>query len=263
MAVVRPGVGTRTLSDGRVVQVRDRRIGSARPSATSNKAVASASAAAAQAHGCWQPRYDPYGDLSGYVPSARPEDAVQPDDDDSGRSRPLCTLDEALAAAGRSPERTVVEETWERTPSGGYRCVEKPVGTELTGPAFLSTHEPSRVSGHKLHVAAGTVDDVADVARRLWPVAEEYGLGMKIMTPKGLAATGAAKGKGVTVYLTGRATLDRDTAAVAAALDGYETDATVEGDTPVVGHVYHRFELSHDPGHEVGGREYHRLYRRA
>ena len=117
-------------------------------------------------------------------------------------------------------------------------------------------------SGHKLHIAAADLQQVRDALHRVWPVCQQAGLGLKAVgSTENLAHN---HGKGLTIYLPRRATIHRDTTLVAAALRGYDPSvADIYGDTQVIGAVWHRYEFTQDPGHDVDTREYYRLYQPA
>ncbi|MFL6118873.1 hypothetical protein [Actinophytocola sp.] len=101
-------------------------------------------------------------------------------------------------------------------------------------------------SGHHLHIAARSLVQVREATRRLWPVATAYGLGLDAALDPDTVA--AAAGAGVIVHLPRLATLDRDTTAVVAALDGFRAHPDpLPGTTPIAGAVYHRHTNASEP----------------
>lgn len=105
-------------------------------------------------------------------------------------------------------------------------------------------------SGHKLHIACASFDDVRAVLARVFEVLFRAGLGCKAATS--LAAL--ERGKGVVVYLPRRATVGRDASLVAAALAGYRPSAPVDifGSERLAGAVWWRHEFGGvDPGSDV------------
>ncbi|MEU3455640.1 hypothetical protein ABZ671_18865 [Micromonospora sp. NPDC006766] len=127
-------------------------------------------------------------------------------------------------------------------------------------PAWKQLLSPDSHSGHKLHVPAATLADVRARLAAVFAVAWSAGLGMKAAT----SSTALATGKGVVIYLPRRATVDRDTSLIAAALAGYRPSAPVTcvGSTQLTDGLWWRHEFGGaDPGYDVfDPREYRALY---
>jgi hypothetical protein len=201
----------------------------------------------------------PPGDLSGYVPS--PHGPVgEPAAGDAGHARLVIADPDEAVRRVRAMDGVDNGDQW--VPAQ---------------PDWVMVADPRRWSGHKLHVACDDADQVAEATARLHRIVADRGIGMKaaarhlVEPPANLGPHGryhrvkaAPVRKGVTLYLPRRDDLDRDTTAVAAALDGYQCDTTLSGDNHVGGPLWHRYEFTHDPGHDVDDyRTYHRLYCRA
>lgn len=127
-------------------------------------------------------------------------------------------------------------------------------------PAWKQLASPDTFSGHKLHVACASFDDVRAVVARLVPVVFRAGLGCKAAT----SPLGLSRGKGVVVYLPRRDSVARDASLIALALDGYRASAPVDifGGERLAGDLWWRHEFGGvDPGFDVFSRaEYRSLY---
>lgn len=119
---------------------------------------------------------------------------------------------------------------------------------------------PNTHSGHKLHIACATFDDVRSVLARVFEVAWRAGMGCKAAT----SPVALERGKGVVVYLPRRATIDRDASLIARALDGYAPTTPVDilGSVHLTGALWWRHEFGGiDPGVDVWTlSEYRALY---
>lgn len=195
-------------------------------------------------------------DLSGYVPDPTRPGPAGPFDDDR------------LTVALSDPDMAirVIRRRYERERADGW--------VVPTGPGWVQTHETEQLSGHKLHVAAESMEQVVELVERLHPIATAYGLGLKFASASRMSpspdladdlpeAVRTPTTKAATVYLPRRATLDRDTSVIVEALSGYVCAADIPGDTHVAGAVWHRFELERDPRRDVDDLEYRRMYRPA
>ncbi|MEN3308876.1 MAG: hypothetical protein V7603_5078 [Micromonosporaceae bacterium] len=129
------------------------------------------------------------------------------------------------------------------------------------GPPWVQVLSSEQVSGHKLHVAAANLEQVREALSRVWVVCQQAGLGLK--AAGGEENLAYNNGKGLTIYLPRRDTIHRDASLVAAALDGYHPGVDIYGDTRLSDAVWHRYEFTHDPGHDVDLFRYRQLYRPA
>ena len=132
--------------------------------------------------------------------------------------------------------------------------------------SFYSVVSPATFSGTKLHIEASTPEQTDDAYQRVYDIVQARGLGMKVATPKfhtSAAGTGQ-EGKGVTIYLPRRDTVDDDIGFISRALEGYDAPGRgIAGDEPVDGvpGLYRRYELSPDaPDRDLDYSEYHRYY---
>lgn len=127
-------------------------------------------------------------------------------------------------------------------------------------PAWKQLASPETHSGHKLHIACASFDDVRSVVARVLPVVVRAGLGCKAAT----SALALRRGKGVVVYLPRRASVDRDASLIVAAMAGYRPSSPVDifGSVQLDGAVWWRHEFGGvDPGADVWSMgEYRALY---
>jgi GNAT superfamily N-acetyltransferase len=142
------------------------------------------------------------------------------------------------------------------------------------GGMFAQLSMPNTMSGTKLHVRADNVDETADALDAVADVIEARGLGAKVAGHRFHDAVVEGRpeqaGKGLTIYLPERATVDDDTTAIADALraagyspgnaDPIAGDDTIDAD---VG-LYGRYELSDGaPDRDLTVDEYRDWYQEA
>lgn len=143
---------------------------------------------------------------------------------------------------------------------------------ESVGGMFAQLSMPRTLSGTKLHVRADDVDETAAALEAVADVIEARGLGAKVAGHRfhtAVAGSGQA-GKGLTIYLPERATVDDDTAAIADALRaaGYRPGVSdpIAGDDTIDADIglYGRYELRDGaPDRDLGVDEYRDWYQEA
>jgi hypothetical protein len=128
--------------------------------------------------------------------------------------------------------------------------------------SFLQTHNTETMSGTKLHVYCPNVEAVEIALARLWDDAEQFGWGMKAATARFYERHngGAQHGKGVTIYLPHRDTVDEEIDWIARLLEGFPFAGEIAGDEMVTPALGKRFELRADPGRDLTTREYYDWY---